>query len=322
MPYSAKMENTLLLKNESKWSTMRPGDHSFQGDNRIQLIRKYQLKFSFRLIFWIAILVVLFILPIYLPRVFTPVFSALLGLVFAHGIELQHQTIHYNAFVNLKLNILVGRILGLPTMNSYTHYQCLHMWHHQNIGTVDDNEFFRSHRSNKKLSIGEFLRRFFGFQDTFMLILERIFLKPELPQKIFYRFGDKLVQIQKELHFYRIIFLCFLLAVIFNLISPVIFLNWILAICFYHFWHFLFEFPEHYLCAISEKEIYKNTRTIRGTDFSSYITNFNNFHVEHHLYPYLPMDHLGVVHSSICNKIENKNLSYFEFYEEHIWRNK
>ncbi|MGZ4159514.1 MAG: fatty acid desaturase family protein [Neobacillus sp.] len=247
-----------------------------------------------------------------------PLFSLFLGLAIAHGIELQHQALHYTGFKNRNLNVIVGNLFGLLTLNSFTHYQILHNWHHQKIGTADDIEFFLDHRIDVRLSTINLLKRIFRIYETYRLIIQRFFSTPELPEKVLIKSKSKTNSINFELFVYRFILIIFCLATAFGIISPIILLNWVIAVGFYHVWHFLFEFPEHYLCATSDKSIYRNTRSITGNAFSRYIS-FNNFHVEHHLFPKAPMDHLILIHNEISGKIEHKNKSYLEFYYNCVW---
>src|ERR1700674_2383318 len=65
-----------------------------------------------------------------------------LGLVFGHGVELQHQALHNTAFPSRFLNRWVGFLLGLPMLVSVTDYQVSHLRHHRLLGTADDREFF------------------------------------------------------------------------------------------------------------------------------------------------------------------------------------
>jgi fatty acid desaturase len=289
-------------------------------NSNLEIIKKHQLKFGIRFLVWFLMFIFTFIAPLILSIKFLPISSFLLGLVIAHGIELQHQAIHYTGFSLKILNEFAGQLLGFPTLNSFTHYQTLHNWHHQKIGTKDDIEFFQDHRIDITLTPLNLMARIFRVQDTLELIFERLFLKIKLPKNILNLHSDKMIKIQKELIFYRIIYLIFFLLTLTHKITVILFFNWVLALLFYHICHFLFEFPEHYLCPTDKKSIYQNTRSITGNSISRYITNFNNFHVEHHLFPKLPMDYLVQVHKEISSKIENKNNSYFDFYVQFLWR--
>src|SRR5947199_6090306 len=50
----------------------------------------------------------------------------LLGLVYAHAVELQHQALHNTAFPSKRWNRFVGYFLGLPMLVSFSDYQYSH----------------------------------------------------------------------------------------------------------------------------------------------------------------------------------------------------
>jgi fatty acid desaturase len=65
-----------------------------------------------------------------------------LGLIYAHGVELQHQALHNTAFPSKFWNRVVGFFMGLPLLVSFSDYQYSHLRHHRLLGTGDDREFF------------------------------------------------------------------------------------------------------------------------------------------------------------------------------------
>jgi fatty acid desaturase len=68
--------------------------------------------------------------------------TIILGVVFAHGVELQHQVLHNQGYRNRKINDFIGFILGLPMLVSYSHYKFKHLNHHRYLGTDKNEEFF------------------------------------------------------------------------------------------------------------------------------------------------------------------------------------
>lgn len=65
-----------------------------------------------------------------------------LGFLYTHMVELQHQCLHHSAFLKVGLHRTVGVALGLPMMVSYSHYRIRHLQHHRHLGTDEDSEFF------------------------------------------------------------------------------------------------------------------------------------------------------------------------------------
>ncbi|MEE8583708.1 MAG: fatty acid desaturase, partial [Acidobacteriota bacterium] len=68
--------------------------------------------------------------------------TIVLGLMYAHAVELQHQCLHNTAFSSKGWNRLVGFLLGLPTLVSHSDYQHQHLRHHRYLGREGDREFF------------------------------------------------------------------------------------------------------------------------------------------------------------------------------------
>src|ERR1043166_623819 len=59
----------------------------------------------------------------------------LLGLVYAHGVELVHECLHHNMFRHPLLNRLFGSLAGMPMLVSYSHCKYQHLHHHKYVGT-------------------------------------------------------------------------------------------------------------------------------------------------------------------------------------------
>jgi fatty acid desaturase len=67
--------------------------------------------------------------------------------------------------------------------------------------------------------------------------------------------------------------------------------------------HFLIELPEHYGCKKISTEKYENTRTIKNaSSIAKWFTNWNNFHVEHHLNPWVLPENLANFHKTEISK--------------------
>ena len=78
--------------------------------------------------------------------------------------------------------------------------------------------------------------------------------------------------------------------------------------------HALIELPEHFACNTDEKNVFENTRSIKSNAFMTWFTNGNNYHVEHHLMPGLPIDRLHDLHISIRGEIKHYHSTYKEFF--------
>ncbi|HEX2039464.1 MAG TPA: fatty acid desaturase, partial [Acidimicrobiales bacterium] len=60
--------------------------------------------------------------------------QVLLGVMFAHALELQHQCLHGTGLATARANRWAGRLLGAPMLVSYSHYRARHLRHHRYLG--------------------------------------------------------------------------------------------------------------------------------------------------------------------------------------------
>ena len=239
----------------------------------------------------------------------------LLGMMFAHCIELQHQCLHHTAYRSKKWNRFIGVLLGLPSLVSFSDFQYSHMRHHRNLGTPQDKEFF-DHNYKSLRSVWQFLPLLFLFPyhkalvkslfDSLLGKLSRADAQPKVIKKI------------------RTEYLLMVLMLVSMATLSVVFQTWI----FVKLWfipflfsiptHALVELPEHFGCDGQTPDVLKNTRSIRAGKFLIWFTNGNNYHAEHHWLPSVPTDKLEEVHRSLANGMEYFEESYWSFYRKFL----
>jgi fatty acid desaturase len=83
--------------------------------------------------------------------------------------------------------------------------------------------------------------------------------------------------------------------------------------------HALIEMPEHFGCNALSTSAFENTRTIRSNAFMRWFTNSNNFHVEHHLWPGVPLQRVHELHARCQPWSLHFNKGYRQFYSQ-AWR--
>jgi fatty acid desaturase len=239
----------------------------------------------------------------------------LLGSMFAHGVELQHQVLHAQGFHNKVLNETVGILLGLPMLVSYADYKSSHMHHHKYLGTPENREFFDYGDQYGALTLR-----------SASSMLLRIFMIPH-----YFRFVKNVAtacrsrqyehvapDVSKRISRDYLIMLAVIVA--FSAASTVFGLDLILRIWMLPLMlvatplHALIEMPEHFRCNTDSKDVFVNTRTIKSNTFMNWFTNGNNYHVEHHLLPGLPIDRLHDLHAKIHAKCQYNSVSYRAFY--------
>jgi fatty acid desaturase len=245
--------------------------------------------------------------------------QVLLGITLAHAVELQHQALHGTGFRSARKSRVFGFLLGAPMLVSYSRYRALHLLHHRYLGTDKDTEFF-DYSSSDRLTIGTLLASAFNVRrwlDALLDILRSVSPNAQYDEVI----TDPAVhrRIRNE---YRamLAFLVGLGVLSWWLGSPFIIILWLVPLLFAEPVHFLIELPEHTFCDRTTQDVLKNTRSIRGGWFSFWLTNGNNFHVEHHMRMGTPINKLPQLHEATVNHIENYSRTYGEFYREVLRR--
>lgn len=238
--------------------------------------------------------------------------QALLGVLFAHAVELQHQCLHHTAFRDPRLNHLVGFLLGIPMLVSYSHYRARHLHHHKWLGTSRDAEFFDYRRDAPHswwalLSQAYSMRRYRKIMQAMLLSLQG--------------YGHSDARSLPEEWAIRIEY-CLLAGFIFagsllSFLCHSLFLVqvWLVPLLLSaEATHYLIELPEHFRCDTTSRRVWRSTRTILGSRFSFWLTNGNNFHVEHHLYPRAPIERLPEIHQRVAPALEVQDVSYWAFF--------
>lgn len=290
-------------------------------ENRLSLSslgsRPNDVTFALKLIFYTALI----ILGVYLEfcdSIFQNIGGIfLLGAMYAHGVELQHQVLHAQGLQNKTLNEIVGISLGLPMLVSYAEYKSSHMHHHKYLGTPENREFFDFDYQGEKLTLR-----------SFSTLLMRLFMVSHYLRFInnvaiaFWsrQYENVTPDVSKRIACdYNIMVAVIIL---FSAISAILGLDVILRISILPLVliaapiHTLIEMPEHFRCNTESTDPFANTRTIKSNVFMNWFTNGNNYHVEHHLMPGLPIERLHDLHTKIHTKCEYINVSYTEFYSD------
>jgi len=247
----------------------------------------------------------------WLPRL---VPQLLLGAAFCHGVELQHQALHYTGFRSAWANRLAGLVVGFPMLVPFSAYRDRHLFHHQALGRPDDEEFFQFQGFGSS-------RWWHLFKSLFMLSYYYSLCKHFIDTMLFRPYtvksrGGDAAKIRHEYFLVGGVF--FGLAGWSLFTGSGIFLQcWLIPLfCFATPIHALVELPEHYGCNTRSLNVFENTRTIYTHPFFSWFTNGNNYHVEHHYLPKLPMEQLRDIHPQIKDKICYHCPSYFAFYRK------
>jgi fatty acid desaturase len=238
-----------------------------------------------------------------------------LGVGMAHGVELTHQALHHTGFAFPALNKLCGIAMGLPMLVSYHEYRIDHLRHHALLGTPEDREFFNYGAQKPKLLAA--LLRFFMLKHYAQFCCRVVDAWLGRPV------GDYPARYQSRVrNFYLLATLTLLclgsVCVVVGSVRPV--LIWFASLLLVASpLHAIIELPEHHLCDRSSTSVFHNTRTIRSNRFMSWLTNNNNFHMEHHLWPNVPVHRVHRLHDRYLGMAQHVEAGYLDFLRR-AWR--
>jgi fatty acid desaturase len=251
---------------------------------------------------------------LYILKVFGIIIN---GLMFAHAIELQHQAIHYTGFQSRIMNRAVGFLLGIPMLSSFSHYQYVHLKHHKLLGTKKNIEFFEYKTVENTFN---FIIRLFSLNRYFKAI--KSLFKSICRSKHDKGISDGInAKISNEyLAMFSIILSLLAISKTYHLTFLIT--SWIIPLILVAGpVHSLIELPEHYGCDKNNRNTFYNTRRIiNPSRFAIWITNGNNFHLEHHAFPTIPVEKLKYLWEMYRNEAKYYNENYLEFYKEYFYK--
>lgn len=237
-----------------------------------------------------------------------------LGCLYAHMVELQHQCLHHSAFVRTRPHRTVGVLLGLPMFVSHSHYRIRHLQHHRYLGTERDSEFF-GFDTRKPLTTGALLKGLFDLRRFWTVAVD---VRRSWRGTWRYEDGQIAPRMRRAcMAEYRLMTLA-VPAVAAGCAAGYgrdLLLLWVLPVLLVATpAHFLIELPEHIKCEPDTTDVLRNTRSISGSAFSRWFTNGNNLHVEHHAAMTVPINRLAERHAEVRQFARYVDQSYWSFY--------
>jgi len=239
----------------------------------------------------------------------------LLGLMYAHAVELQHQCLHNTAYRSKRWNRFVGVQLGMPLLVSFSDYQSSHMNHHRLLGTPEDKEFF-NYGYGSLTSLRNFIPHLFmvrHYLDVARFIMQSV-------TGSLTREGASPKTVRKIRTEYLLMgaFLISMLALSVGFQTFIFVKLWLIPLLVGVPAHALIELPEHFGCNGQTTDVLKNTRTIKCSKFANWYTDGNNYHVEHHWMPAVPNDKFVELHRFVEPQILHLESSYWSFYGQFL----
>ena len=282
--------------------------------NLREIVKVNSIHFQKKLMVLIAVTIGLIGLALLLPLPYWIVPSLLLGLAYAHAVELQHQCLHNTAYRSRIWGRVVGVLLGLPSLVSFSDYQNSHLKHHRLLGTPEDKEFFNY--AYKKLNSLPALINHLWMVRHYRDVMGYIFnsSRGKLVRK-----NEATLKMAKRIRFEYQLMAVFIATMVFVSIffETTLFLKlWFIPLLVAVPTHALIELPEHIGCNTTINDVLVNTRTIKTNKLLVWFVNGNNYHVEHHWLPAVPNDKFPELHTYVKSRIAYHEVSYRSFYAQ------
>lgn len=245
--------------------------------------------------------------------------TVLLGCMFAHASELQHQTLHGLGFRGRRANTAAGIALGVPMLVSFAAYRATHLRHHRDLGTPSNREFFDygdqygtdGEASRLRCLLGWVLR----FTMTYFWRQFAVNMTRSLRGKDFEGESASTSRHIRRDHYVLLAVIAAMAGLSATLNSLLILWVWLVPLALVTApVHAAIELPEHFRCETNSEDPFANTRTIRSNWLAVWFTNGNNFHVEHHLMPNMPIEGLPAVHREVQSRLHHFHLTYLNFF--------
>jgi fatty acid desaturase len=245
--------------------------------------------------------------------------TVLLGCMFAHAAELQHQTLHSLGFRNRRANMIAGIALGMPMLVSFVAYRTAHLRHHRYLGTPLNQEFFfygdQYGTAAPRSAFGSLRTWLVRFSMVYSWRLLAVNLVRAVRGADFA--GESVTTSRGIRRDYYVILAAISAMAGLSLAAGTLLVAWIWMVPLILVaapLHAAIELPEHFRCETLSEDPFANTRTIRSNRLMTWFTNGNNFHVEHHLMPNMPIERLPDVHAEIRGSLRYFHPTYLDYF--------
>jgi fatty acid desaturase len=248
----------------------------------------------------------------------------LIGLMFAHAAELQHQALHNIGFRNQRANTIAGILLGIPMLISFAAYRSAHLRHHRYLGTPMNREFFDYGDQYGAMAKTRFGTALSWLVRMSMLYHYRLFAANTWHALRGLPFEGETATVSRRIRRDHLVILGLLVG---SVVASVLLRDfsvvwlWLLPLVVVAApVHAAIELPEHYRCQTLDQNVFANTRTIRSNWLMTWFTNGNNYHVEHHLMPNMPIERLPELHARVRDQIQHFHPTYLSYFRSLLRR--
>ncbi|MEH6720466.1 MAG: fatty acid desaturase [Aurantimonas endophytica] len=216
-----------------------------------------------------------------------------LAILYAHGLELQHEALHGILLPGERANRFAGFVLGAPMLAGFTDTRIRHLHHHRHVGTPGDvfDRSCRDFRSPRALFLHVFEPdRLLRFAGTTMAMAGGRKTGPHGRRSFAMARHEQILLAGLALA---------LLAAGLGAAPRLLLVGWLIpAFVVAPPLHFLMTAAEHLGRPTATRRAEENARSYRAPAVWSYLVNFDNYHVEHHLCPAMPFHRLPRLHAA------------------------
>jgi fatty acid desaturase len=200
-----------------------------------------------------------------------------------------HEGLHGLLAKNPKINHLISFLIGLPIMISATAYYTTHVNHHYELGRKLDYGTYRQY-TKKPLFIwtAYFLQLFFGSVLYVLFIPFLGFKSASTKPRVF---------ILLEYSLIITVFIFFFVYIP----NSIILLYWLYPLLVLNVLTNIRGLASHALGDV--ENIYLSSRTVKSSKLVSFLFLYENYHLEHHLFPRTPSYNLSAMHSLVWHRL-------------------
>ncbi|SDE00674.1 fatty acid desaturase [Belnapia rosea] len=238
----------------------------------------------------------------------------LLGIAQAALFAPLHETVHFTAFANRRLNAVVGWAAGAFSLFNWHFYQQFHLAHHRHTqDPAKDPELTPPPPTRlpgylvKMLALPYWRGRGRNLWDGLRGDLSAYdFINPATAPRVIRSMRAMVA---------TVLGLAILSGLVFGWQAPLLF--WLLPQLVGQPLLRLYLFTEHTGCSMDRNGL-TNTRTMLTTPLMRLLMWNMPFHAEHHLYPFIPFHRLGEAHALLRDRLAHVHPGYASWHAEHL----
>ena len=200
-----------------------------------------------------------------------------------------HDGLHGLLASNPRSNHALSFLVGLPILMSPTAYEITHQNHHYALGRKLDYGTYRQHtRSPTVVWLAYLLQLLFG---SFLYVLLIPFLA----------FRSASAREKATIVIEYLILVAIYAVVITNISTGTLLRFWLLPLLVMTVLTNIRGLASHALGDV--EDIYLSSRTVRSSRFVAFLFLYENYHLEHHIFPRVPSYNLAAAHALIWDRL-------------------